>query len=330
MKNNKKHIILLYLIILVLAGVNIISNRNIIFNNKIILKNMDESTQIADKEKAIDELNKTHAEYYNYIQTAKQEIASAIRDMGVPTSDDETLEDMATNIRNIKNMREITGSFNLYSTSLNRGSGICVNTEGYTTAIIYNNRGAGGDYDYLNVYGLDEPNLTMDPTGTLLGNVKHQETVSFDISGYKYVQIFYSQANNYFSVLIDNIYGLLNHNQKQVDPIVLFNNDETFSDFGNYFVNIANGRVQKSDRDLLKKEMPNTLNNGMFNQNIMESDIPVNMNAYPNENITEEEQVQGKTRTLKKENHGEPGFVSYVLLGVVIAVMSLIFLYMLI
>ena len=42
------------------------------------------------------------------------------------------------------------------------------------------------------------------------------------------------------------------------------------------------------------------------------------------------EQVKGKTRELIKANKGEPGFVSYVLLGVVIAVMSLVFLYMLI
>lgn len=140
----------------------------------------------------------------------------------------------------------------------------------------------------------------------------------------------YSQANNYFSVLINNIYGLLQHNQKQVDQIVLFNGDAQFNNFGNYFVNIARGRVKLSDSDLFKKEVYNNLSNEVVSQNVLNTDIPVNINAYPGVDINEEVQNKGKVRTLQKNSHGEPGFVSYVLLGVVIAVMSLIFLYMLI
>ena len=107
MKNKNIHIILLYGIILVLVGV-VISNRNLIFdNNKIILKNMDESTQIADKEKAIDELNTSYSEYYNSIQKGKQEIANAIKDKGIETSELDSLETMASNIRNISKSNTI-------------------------------------------------------------------------------------------------------------------------------------------------------------------------------------------------------------------------------
>ena len=101
MKNNKTHIILSYVIILVLVGV-IISNRNLIFhNNKIILKNMDESTQLADKEKTISDLNRTKTEFENYITTSKTNLAEAITDAGVDTEGTDSFETMANNIRNI-------------------------------------------------------------------------------------------------------------------------------------------------------------------------------------------------------------------------------------
>ena len=55
-------------------------------------------------------------------------------------------------------------------------------------------------------------------------------------------------------------------------------------------------------------------------------DVPV---AYPNpsEEFFQEQETKGMTKKLTKKS--EPGFVSYVLLGVVIAVASLLFLYML-
>ena len=101
MKNKNIHIILLYVIILVLVGV-VISNRNLIFdNNKIILKNMDESTQLSDKEKAIDDLNTSLSEYENYITTSKTNLAKAITNAGVATSGTDSLETMIINVSKI-------------------------------------------------------------------------------------------------------------------------------------------------------------------------------------------------------------------------------------
>ena len=102
MKKTKTQSIILYSMIFILIGIIVLSNKDILKNTKIVLKNMDESTQIANKEKAIDDLNESYTEYYNYIQIAKKEIASAITEKGVETSNIDSLETMANNIKNIK------------------------------------------------------------------------------------------------------------------------------------------------------------------------------------------------------------------------------------
>jgi len=142
-------------------------------------------------------------------------------------------------------------------------------------------------------------------------------------------QATYDQAVDYFMNLVSNSSGLLKHNRKVVEPVVVLNNNEQFGNFVNYFISRFPNSIQKSDRDLFRKEVP--ANNMMMNQNNVVSDVPVNIEAYPSyQDESSLEQAKGKTRVKRKDNRGEPGFVSYVLLGVVIAVMSLVFLYMLI
>ena len=142
----------------------------------------------------------------------------------------------------------------------------------------------------------------------------------------------YDQAVDYFRGLMSNSMGLLKHNGKMLEPIILINNNEQFGNFINYFVGKFSGSVRKIDNDLLARKMSsNSMPDGLNNQVSMASDIPVNPMAYPNYQIENDlEQDKAKTRVKKKDNRGEPGFVSYVLLGVVIAILSLVFLYMLI
>lgn len=123
----------------------------------------------------------------------------------------------------------------------------------------------------------------------------------------------YSQALEYFSGLINNSYGLLVHNKKLVDQVVLFNNDYNYQYFINYFVEKVPGRVKKTGKNLFK--VSTEVSEEIINQ--IADDFKYN-NA---------EVVRDDDKVVKK---GEPGFVSYVLLGVVIAILSLIFLYMLI
>ena len=102
MKNNKRHIILLYLIILVLIVINIVSNKDIILNkNTITLKNMDETTEVANLNKTIDDLNTSKTDYQNYISTSKTNLANAITSAGVATSGTDSFETMTSNVTKI-------------------------------------------------------------------------------------------------------------------------------------------------------------------------------------------------------------------------------------
>ena len=106
MKKNRVYSIVSYTINLVLLGVIIISNKGIILNkNTITLKDMNESTQIADKEKTIDDLNTSQTEYSNYINTSKTNLAKAITNAGVSTSGTDSLETMITNVSKILSNR---------------------------------------------------------------------------------------------------------------------------------------------------------------------------------------------------------------------------------
>ena len=136
----------------------------------------------------------------------------------------------------------------------------------------------------------------------------------------------YDKVMGYFTSLINNVHGLLTYNKKEVDSVVIFNTTQEFLGFANYFVKRASGRVQLSDKDLFKKEVLQSVDVNMNVQSSTAVDIPV---AYPNpnEDLFHEQETKGMTKKLTKKS--EPGFVSYVLLGVVIAVASLIFLYML-
>lgn len=94
----RKVITVLIIINLILVGIiyNLINRINV-NNKKQIIKEMTE----IEYENYITELNISHTDYANYIDESKAKIASAITDMGVETSNQETLEIMAENIRTI-------------------------------------------------------------------------------------------------------------------------------------------------------------------------------------------------------------------------------------
>lgn len=136
----------------------------------------------------------------------------------------------------------------------------------------------------------------------------------------------------YFIGLVNNVVGLLRHNGKEVEPVVIFNNSEHFKGFINYFVSKVPNRMQVSDKDLLKKEVvTNVLSNDVINQIPVASE-PLTRSSYVKDDVYQmgEELQQTQTKGLVKTRSREPGFVSYVLLGVLVAVMTLILLYMLI
>ena len=100
----KKQKVILFTIILLLCliVVSIISNQNRnIKKESITIKEMSESTQVSDLQEQINQLNASHTEYANYVQSCKETIATAITNQGVNTSADATAEVMAENIGKI-------------------------------------------------------------------------------------------------------------------------------------------------------------------------------------------------------------------------------------
>ena len=79
-------------------------NRNINKETKVI-KQMSESEQVSNYEAQINQYIASHTEYANSIQTAKKNLATAITNEGVATSETDTFGIMATNIGNILQAR---------------------------------------------------------------------------------------------------------------------------------------------------------------------------------------------------------------------------------
>ena len=99
-----KKIIIISIIINILT-IGIIYNlvrKDYLNNEKIIVKAMTGT----EYENSIKSLNTSHEDYAKNIEEGKKKIASAITDMGVITSDEETLENMANNIRNISTNKD--------------------------------------------------------------------------------------------------------------------------------------------------------------------------------------------------------------------------------
>ena len=97
MKGKKIVIILIIINILTIGIIYNFIKKDYLNNEKIIVKAMTEG----EYEDNITALNQSHTDYANYIQESKIKIATALTDMGVPTSNEETLETMASNIRSL-------------------------------------------------------------------------------------------------------------------------------------------------------------------------------------------------------------------------------------
>ena len=101
MKKNQTHNINFILIAFILLS----NNGIIIDHSKIVLKNMEETAQVGNLNKTIETLNSSHTDYANYIQTCKTQLATALTTEGVSTSNEDTLETMASNISKVLQAR---------------------------------------------------------------------------------------------------------------------------------------------------------------------------------------------------------------------------------
>lgn len=96
MKEKILTLLIIINIIFVCIFYNLVSTL-ILNNQKQILKDMSE----IEYEDTINSINASHTNYFNYIQETKSKLASAITNMGVETSDQESLETMVNNIKSL-------------------------------------------------------------------------------------------------------------------------------------------------------------------------------------------------------------------------------------
>ena len=121
------------------------------------------------------------------------------------------------------------------------------------------------------------------------------------------------------SYLINQTHGLLTEEDISVNNIIKLKNNLSYHEFNNWFVKKYNGRV----------ELLNI--NNQYEQQYSEKESINNSEIRLADEVLENTNTLSPIKESNKEvnNTRDLGFVSYVLLGVVVAVISLVILYML-
>jgi hypothetical protein len=160
----------------------------------------------------------------------------------------------------------------------------------------------------------------------ILTNANHLDSASL-----KYL-------DSILSYLINFSYKLLTRNNIKVNQKILLNNHTSYTNFNTKYIEKYQGRVELYD--LTPKKNPNTPIFEPLREQPIQEFKPVeppfnNNNPTPNKDTdTLEELVEPilydepVITSPEKQDSKEPGFVSYVLLGVLLAIISLVFLYM--
>ena len=108
MKKNIKVCLIFFTIILVILIINfsiILNKTGIIKKEKQIQKEMSSSNKETELNTQLTDANKSATEYANYVQTCKTQLASALTNEGVETSENDTFEKMISNIGDIFTQR---------------------------------------------------------------------------------------------------------------------------------------------------------------------------------------------------------------------------------
>lgn len=132
----------------------------------------------------------------------------------------------------------------------------------------------------------------------------------------------YNYMDKLISYLINTSYNILSRYQWKINNEIYLNQNVSFTNFNNEYLKNKRGRVFPIDlfpKEEVKVEAPVV-------NNVAENNIVNNQNVDMPTEVMNEAPLQEEFTPKKRVR--EPGFVSYVLLGVIVAVMSLVFLYM--
>ncbi len=136
---------------------------------------------------------------------------------------------------------------------------------------------------------------------------------------------FFQYFDKFLSNLINVTYQILTYNHIEVDFKILFNNDLSYIEFNRWYTKKYNGRVEliqlETTPQPVKKEVQTEAS--LTSTPTLKEETLSTIDSLPPDDLSE-------NNTVSSTKEKEPGFVSYVLLGVVVAVISLIFLYFLI
>lgn len=164
----------------------------------------------------------------------------------------------------------------------------------------------------------------------ILTSANHLDTTSF-----KYL-------DSVLSFLINVSYKILTHNHLEVNQKILLNNHSLYENFNQKYIEKYQGRVELYNLIQKNIQQPTSTKNifePVIEQSQKQPFTPVEQPFKPQSTIsTSNDAIEELIEPIlydepvvvspdKKESH-EPGFVSYVLLGVLVAVISLVFLYM--
>ena len=127
----------------------------------------------------------------------------------------------------------------------------------------------------------------------------------------------FSYLDKFMGYLINTSYSFLKNNNIEVENKIKLNNNISYKYFNEWFVNRYNGRVELVD-----------YSNAPVNS--FENVSQVNVSNEIADSVLDETSVMEPVSNVSGGgNIKEPGFVSYVLLGVLVAVISLVILYLL-
>ena len=137
----------------------------------------------------------------------------------------------------------------------------------------------------------------------------------------------FQRLDGFLAKMINISYKLLNFNRIEVNNKVIIDYVEKFSSFNNWFVLKYNGRVESFDLGI---HVSSIVSKPLFENAAAEpKDINVTLTNFAPEAAFDQNEMANRNSNVN-ETAASPGFVSYVLLGVIVAVISLVILYMLV